>query len=325
MPTMQAAVVHTPGGPENLILESRPIPQPQPGWVRIRVRAFGLNRAEIHTRRGESPGVTFPRILGIEATGQIDAAPGGEFAEGDTVATVMGGMGRIFDGGYAEYTCVPAAQVRKLTTTLDWPRLAALPEMLQTAWGALHRSLQIQGGQTLLVRGGTSSVGLAATALARRAGLTVIATTRSAERAAFLKQHGAHHALVDSGNLTDAIRAIAPEGVDRALDLVGTATLADTLATLAHHGIACIAGGLAEQWSMANFSPIGTIQPATYLTSYGSRVDVMLSMPWEELLAEIQANHLRIPLGPVFPLHRIAEAHRCMEANTALGKIVVTT
>ncbi len=133
----------------------------------IRVRAFGLNRSEMFTRQGLSPGVPFPRILGIEAVGTVAAAPGGEFAEGATVATAMGGMGRQFDGSYAEYTCVPAGQVQAVRTQLPWEVLGAVPEMLQTAWGSLFTALRLATGESLLVRGGTTSVGLAAAAIAK--------------------------------------------------------------------------------------------------------------------------------------------------------------
>jgi len=115
---MQAAVIYEAGGPEVLKIESRPIPTPQSGEVLIRVKAFGLNRSEMFTRQGHSPGVAFPRILGIEAVGLVEAAPGNEFQKGEKVATAMGGMGRQFDGGYAEYACVPAKQVQAFTSDL---------------------------------------------------------------------------------------------------------------------------------------------------------------------------------------------------------------
>ena len=109
--TMRAAVLDAPGGPDALQIRQLPIPEPGPGWVLIEVKAFGLNRSELHTRLGFAVGVTFPRVLGIEAAGVVAAAPGGELAVGQQVVTMMGGMGRTFDGGYAEYTCVPASQV----------------------------------------------------------------------------------------------------------------------------------------------------------------------------------------------------------------------
>ncbi len=151
---------------------------PRPGWVLIRVKAFGLNRSELHTRLDLAEGVTFPRVLGIEATGIVAAAPGGEFPVGQQVATMMGGMGRTFDGGYAEYTCVPALQVIPFHSPLDWATLGAVPEMLQTAYGSLTIGLDTQPGQSLLIRGGTAAVGMAAAVLAKDRGLTVLATTR---------------------------------------------------------------------------------------------------------------------------------------------------
>jgi NADPH:quinone reductase-like Zn-dependent oxidoreductase len=135
MAEMKAVVIYEPGGPEVLKVESRPIPVPKPGQVLIRVKAFGLNRSELFTRQGHSPGVKFPRVLGIEAVGVVGEAPGGEFQKGDVVASAMGGMGREFDGGYAEYTCPPASQVQKIETKLPWETLGAMPEMLQTGMG----------------------------------------------------------------------------------------------------------------------------------------------------------------------------------------------
>ena len=137
MDSMKAAVIYEPGGPEVLKIESRPIPKPQAGEVLIQVKAFGLNRSELFTRRGLSPGVVFPRVLGIEAVGLVEDAPGAELTKGDIVATAMGGMGRNFDGAYAEYTCVPVTQVQVIKTGLPWETLGAIPEMVQTAWGSL--------------------------------------------------------------------------------------------------------------------------------------------------------------------------------------------
>ncbi|MHA6510400.1 alcohol dehydrogenase catalytic domain-containing protein [Tessaracoccus sp. Y1736] len=152
--TMRAVVLEAPGPVANLRVRQIPIPAPQPGWVRIRIHAFGLNRSELHTRLGLAEGVTFPRVPGIEATGVVDLAPGGEFEPGQQVMTMMGGMGRVFDGGYAEYTCVPAGQVIAFRSDLGWATLAALPEMLQTAYGSLTVGLDLQPGQSLLIRGG---------------------------------------------------------------------------------------------------------------------------------------------------------------------------
>lgn len=144
MTTMKAAVIHEAGGPEVLKIESRLIPKPAVGEVLIRVKAFGLNRSELFTRQGHSPNVRFPRILGIEAVGIVEEAPSGEFVKGVTVLTAMGGLGRQIDGGYAEFTCVPAKQVQQIDTKLDWKTLGAIPEMLQTAWGSLFTALRLR-------------------------------------------------------------------------------------------------------------------------------------------------------------------------------------
>ena len=117
---MKAWVIREPGGPEKLRLEDMPVPEPRRGWALIRVRAFGLNRSEWFTRRGDSPTVKFPRVLGIECVGEV-VDPGGLGAEpGTTVAAIMGGMGRQFDGSYAEYTLVPHECVFSLHTKLPW-------------------------------------------------------------------------------------------------------------------------------------------------------------------------------------------------------------
>src|SRR5213078_4234935 len=158
---MRAVVLDAPGPPSALAIRELPVPNPPTGWVLIKVKAFGLNRSELHTRLGLAQGVTFPRVLGIEAAGVVVAAPGGEFEEGQQVAAMMGGMGRTFDGGYAEFTSVPAIQVIPFRSELDWATLGAIPEMLQTAHGSLTVGLDAQAGQTLLIRGGTSSVGMA--------------------------------------------------------------------------------------------------------------------------------------------------------------------
>src|SRR3989440_11761972 len=135
--TMRAVVLDAPGPPSALTIRQLPVPTPAAGWVLIEVKAFGLNRSELHPRQGLASGVTFPRVLGIEAAGVVVRCPGGEFAVGQQVVTMMGGMGRTFDGGYAEYTCVPARQVIPFASDLAWSTLGAVPEMLQTTHGAL--------------------------------------------------------------------------------------------------------------------------------------------------------------------------------------------
>src|SRR5229473_3505779 len=282
---MRAVVLDAPGPPDALAIRELPVPTPQYGWVLIKVKAFGLNRSELHTRLGLAQGVTFPRVLGIEAAGVVAHCPGGEFPVGQQVVAMMGGMGRVFDGGYAEYTCVPAAQVIAFRSDLDWATLGALPEMLQTSYGSLTIGLDAEPGQSILIRGGTSSVGMATAVLAKQRNMTVLSTTRSPAKTTALTGIGVDHVLIDDGELATQVRAIIPGGADTALELVGTPTLPDTLRATRVHGVVCFTGMLSNQWTVRDFYPI---------------------------------DH-------VYRLDEIVEAHTAMEAGTAAGKLVVTT
>lgn len=322
--TMRAAVLRHPGGPEVLAIEQRPLPRAGPGEVLIKVEAFGINRSELFTRRGQSPGVILPRIPGIEATGIVMEAPGDQgLRPFDKVATVMGGMGRAFDGGYAEYVRVPARQVRRVQSTLPWPVLGALPEMLQTAWGALFRVLGCESGDRLLIRGGTTSVGLVAAQLARRRRIAVAATTRQSERLEFLQRSGISHPLLDQRTIAEAVRTVWPGGADKVLELVGTGTLLDSLASVRKGGRVCMAGMVGDSWTLSDFEPMMAIPSGVSLTTYSGDVDDFMAMPLQEMVEAVERNELAVPLGPTFRLSQIAEAHRCMESNLAMGKIVV--
>jgi len=320
---MRAVVLEAPGPPTALQIRDLPIPTARPGSVLIRVKAFGLNRSELHTRLGLADGVTFPRVLGIEATGVVAAAPGGEFSAGQQVATMMGGMGRTFDGGYAEYTCVPATQVIPFQSELDWAVLGAAPEMLQTAYGSLTVGLNMQAGQSLLIRGGTSSVGMAAALLAKQHGLTVLSTTRQPQRVDALTALGVDHVIVDDGPIAAKVRAILPGGVDTALELVGTPTLPDTLAATAVHGVVCFTGMLSNQWIVHDFYPIGYLPRGVRLTAYSGEAADLPAPILQGFLDAVAAGRLKMPRHRTYRLDEIVAAHADMEANNAAGKLVV--
>jgi NADPH:quinone reductase len=186
---MRAIVIEKFGGPDSLVYKELPEPQPMAGHVVIEVKAFGINHAEMHMRRGEWAEAA--EVSGIECVGVVRACPGGEFPVGAKVAALMGGLGRTINGSYAGYTRAPAANVALIESDLPWHELAAIPETYATAWTCLFRNLEITQGQTLVVRGATSSFGQAAINLAVNAGTRVIATTRNRDRSAMLEELGA--------------------------------------------------------------------------------------------------------------------------------------
>jgi NADPH:quinone reductase-like Zn-dependent oxidoreductase len=322
---MKAVRVHRPGGPEVLEIEEIPRPEPRAGWVRIRVRAFGLNRSELFTRQGHSPSVRFPRVLGIECAGVVDDAGGTDLAIGQTVAALMGEMGRAYDGGYAEYTLVPRERVLPVRTDLPWDVLAALPETYLTAWGSLVEAMEVQAGQTLLIRGGTSSVGMAAGSLAKGMGLRVIATTRDPAKTDALRANGADDVLIDTGHLAEEVARRVPGGFDGLLELVGPVTLLDSLCAVRPGGIVCHTGLLGNAWVLERFEPLEDIPSTVRLTTYESSTTsaARSTAALQGIVDGVAAGRYRANLERRFRFEEIVEAHRFMEENRGSGKLVV--
>src|SRR5256714_6553368 len=300
---MRAIVLDVPGPPDALTIRQLPVPTPAADWVLIEVKAFGLNRSELHTRQGLASGVTFPRVLGIEAAGVVAQCPGGEFPVGQQVATMMGGMGRTFDGGYAEYTCVPASRVIAFASDLEWSTLGAVPEMLQTAHGSLTVGLDAQPGQSILIRGGTSSVGMATAVLAKQRNMTVLSTTRSPNKTAALTEIGADYVLIDDGNVARQVRDILSAGVDTALELVGTPTLPDTLQSTRQHGVVCFTGMLSNVWTVRDFYPIEYLPRGVRLTAYHGEADDLPTAGLHEFLDAVAAGDAAVPIARGYGFH----------------------
>ncbi|UKT66013.1 zinc-binding alcohol dehydrogenase family protein [Pedobacter mucosus] len=322
---MKAVVLHQPGNADQLILEELSIPIPNQDQVLIKVNAFGLNRSELMTRKGLSPDVSFPRVLGIECVGEVENDPSGTFKQGQKVAAFMGNMGRLFDGSYAEYTVLPKAILSSFESTLSWEILGALPEMFQTAYGSLHLALDIKPGETLLIRGGTSSVGLLAAQLAKIAGAKVISTTRDETKRHLLLENGADQVLIDNGELLEQFTTGRIPKVDKVLELVGTTTLKDSLVCTAAFGKVCMTGMLSEQWSVQDFDPMGYIPATVSLTVYDSgqfRVEEKL---FQDFITQVEEGLITPPIKKVFNLEEIVAAHQFMESNAGGGKIVVLT
>lgn len=320
---MKAVVLHKTGSPDVLAVGSAPIPDAKAGWVLVKVKAFGINRSELMMRafEGDAPYIQLPRIIGIECAGEVAAPSDSGLKKGQKVVALMGGMGRSFDGSYAEYTLVPVRNVFPVETDLSWEELGAIPETYFTAYGSLFDCLQIKQGDTLFIRGATSAAGLAATQMAKVIGATVLASTRNESKRDFLKQYGANHILIDNGTLPEQLCALYPNGVDKILELVGASTLLESLKLASYHGVVCHTGMLGKKGSLGSFDPIKDIPNGVYLTGFFSNYPTQKAV--DSIFNLIQINDLHPAIGKVFSLDEIIEAHRLAESNEANGKIVI--
>ena len=321
---MQAMVINQYGGPEQLVLTDIPKPVPEHGEVLIKVKGLGINRAEVYMRKGLFGEVT--PVSGIECVGQVEDDPTGTLQHGQTVATITGGMGRTRNGSYAEYTCVPVANVFPLQTGLDWATLAAIPESYATAWSCLFANLRITTGQMLFVRGGTSALGQAAINIATQEGVTVFTSTRSESKVALLTELGATRVLLENGKLSEAVRAFSPDGIDGVLDLIGNSTLLDSLRMARKGGRVCVAGFLAGSepvafnW-LANM-PFGVDMNAFASLLFGTKDFPHSAIPMQTIVDRVADGTYKARPVKVFPFEQIPDAHRLMESNSANGKIV---
>jgi NADPH:quinone reductase-like Zn-dependent oxidoreductase len=323
---MRATVITEHGGPDVLEVQELPEPVAGDGEVLIRVKAFGINHAETHMRKGEWPEST--PVSGIEAVGTVVHDPSCRFAEGTKVLTIMGGLGRSRNGSYAQYTVAAAANVAAIESSLSWTDLAAVPESYATAWITLHDNLGIEPGQTLLVRGATSALGQAALNIASDLGARVIATTRREDRAELLRSLGADEVVIEDGAIAERVRELVPGGVDRVLDLVGNSVLRDSLQAVRARGRVCQAGFLGGLGPVDQFLPIVDMPSGVQLSFFGSfevgSEDYPLSsIPFQEIVSKVEAGAYQARPSRVFPFEEIAEAHRVMERGEAGGKLVV--
>lgn len=315
---MKAVVVYKPGGPEQLVYTDVPRPALKAGWSLVRVRAFGVNHSEIFTRQGLSPSVSFPRILGIECVGMVEETTDAvRLPAGQRVVSLMGEMGRAFDGGYAEYVLLPNEQIYPVQSELPWEILAAILETYYTAFGSL-KNLRIEDGYTVLVRGGASGVGIAFLRLMRAQfpHMYIVGSTRRAEQRTRVLAAGYSDVVIEEDGIlrTD-------ERYDRILELVGPAVMKDSMKHLARGGILCNTGLLGGKWDLEGFEPIGDLAEDAYLTSFysGNVREEHLS----ELFAYIRQYKVHVRPERVFTLSDTAEAHRWLEGRDGFGKAVV--
>jgi NADPH:quinone reductase-like Zn-dependent oxidoreductase len=323
-PTMRAIILEKFGGLESLVYTDIPKPLPKDGEVVIAIKGFGVNHAEMHMRRGEWAEAA--EVSGIECVGIVDSCPGGEFPVGAKVAALMGGLGRTINGSYAEYTRVRAANVALIESDLPWWQLAALPETYAVAWTCLFRNLDLKTGQTLVLRGATSSLGQAALKMAVAAGARVIATTRSSGRFAMLEKLGASRIELERRDLASHIAE--SKQIDAVLDLVGNSTILDSLDMLRRGGTACLAGWLGGLDPLGDFNPLLRMASGVNWNFFGSFVFgtpgfPLSDVPLQKIAQQVAEGALDAKPSRVFSFDEIREAHRVMEAGESGGKMVV--
>ena len=301
---------------KDVALSECPVPAVRPGWVLVKVKAFGLNHSEKLLRLNEirADYIQKPVIPGIECVGEI-ADPGDSgLAIGQKVAALMGGMGRSFNGSYAEYALLPQRIVFRIDSGLPWEALGAVPETYFTAWGSLFECLHLAPNDTLLIRGATCALGYAAIQIAETLGCRVIATTHREEKLPLISE--ADEALLDDGRLTGKLHEIT-----KALDLIGPRNLKDTLTAVEKGGIVCQAGLLGGVYALTGFDPIKDIPNGVYLTGFFSNYPTQQVM--DEIFAFLNGHHLVPTSGKVFDFENIREAVIAQDEGKVNGKIVV--
>ena len=314
---MKAVKIYQAGGPEQLIYQDVPTPDIKEGWSLVKIKGFGINHSEIFTREGKSPSVQFPRILGIECVGEVAQSSTPALAVGQKVVSIMGEMGRAFDGSYAEYVLLPNEQIYPVHTDLDWTTLAAIPETYYTAFGSLQQ-LRIAPQDHVLVRGAGSGVGVAFAQLlkAQFPHIVLHGSTRNPAKATRLQAVGFDEVITEADG-----KIQTDQSYDKILELVGPATLRDSFSHINEHGIVCNTGQLGNIWYVNDFDPIIELKNNSYLTAFYSgnvsqaKLDAMFDY--------IRQFDVKILIERVFALEQVPEAHRFLQSADGFGKVVV--
>ncbi|MFC2353424.1 zinc-binding alcohol dehydrogenase family protein [Eikenella halliae] len=314
---MKAVKIYQAGGPEQLIYQDVPMPNVKEGWSLVKIKGFGINHSEIFTREGKSPSVQFPRILGIECVGEVAQSSTPALAVGQKVVSIMGEMGRAFDGSYAEYVLLPNEQIYPVHTDLDWTTLAAIPETYYTAFGSLQQ-LRIAPQDRVLVRGAGSGVGVAFAQLlkAQFPHIVLHGSTRNPVKATRLQAVGFDEVITEADG-----KLQTDQSYDKILELVGPATLRDSFSHINEQGIVCNTGQLGNIWCVNDFDPIIELKNNSYLTAFYSgnvsqaKLDAMFDY--------IRQFDVKILIERVFALEQVPEAHRFLQSADGFGKVVV--
>lgn len=320
---MKAVILTHPCEAKDINISETAVPELKPGWLLIRVKSFGLNHSEVLLRKFEIENsyINKPIIPGIECVGEVVDANDTRFHNGEKVMALMGGMGRSFNGSYAEYVLMPEKQVFRFKSNLEWAEMGAIPETFYTAYGSLFQSLQLKKDDILLIRGGTSTVGLAALQMAKAIGATVISTTRHEENFEMLQKIGADGVMLEGDDFIHRFLEHYPSGVSKVLELIGASTLRESLKLTSLHGIVCHTGLLGGVYGLKNFDPIKGIPSGVYLTGFYSnnpnqhQIDGMMKI--------IEKGDIHPIIARRFSFEEIAEAHELAEKRGVTGKIVV--
>ncbi|MBP1532821.1 MAG: zinc-binding dehydrogenase [Ruminococcus sp.] len=312
---MKAVCIDKVTPAENVCLSEIPVPEVKSGWVLVKVRAFGMNHSEQILRLSEIKAdyIVKPIVPGIECVGEIVDASDTHFTVGQKVIALMGGMGRSFNGSYAEYALLPAHHVFAIESDLTWERLAAVPETYFTAWGSLFECLQLKKEDTLLIRGATCALGYAAIQIAKAPGCKVIATTHRESKLPLIAD--ADETMLDDGQLSGKIKAT------KALELVGAKSIRDTLRCMVKGGIVCHTGLLGGVYTLDGFDPIKEIPNGVYLTGFFSNYPTQQTV--DEIFAFLNEHKLEPCFGKCFDFEHIKDACITLDFGKVNGKIVV--
>ena len=315
MGTMRAVVLDGVTPTEDVRISDVPIPEASPGWALIRIKAFGMNHSEKILRLSEisEDYISKPVIPGIECVGVVADPSDSGLSAGQRVIAMMGGMGRSFDGSYAEYALIPSHHVFPVDTGMPWDLFAAVPETYYTAWGSLRECLRLQPEDTLLIRGATCALGYAAICIAKGMGCRVVATIHRESKLVLLGD--ADVALLDTGGLEGSVIA------DKALDLVGPKTLRDTLRCVRKGGIVCDTGILGGEFVLDGFDPIKEIPNGVYLTGFYSNTPTQRDV--DDMISFINSAGTVPDVGAVFRFSDIGEACKVLDGGSVNGKIVM--
>lgn len=315
---MKAVLIDKPTKGEDVLLSEIDIPSVKPGWVLVKVKAFGMNHSEQILREFEinSSYIKKPIIPGIECVGEIEDPSDSKLIKGQKVVALMGGMGRSFNGSYAEYALLPIHHVFPVVSNLEWDEMAAVPETYFTAWGSLFQCLKLNDKDTLLIRGATCALGYASIQLAKAIGCKVIGTTHKEEKIKLLEEAGCDECILDKGSLKGKI-----DGVTKVLELIGIKTLKDTMDSSQEGTIVCSTGVLGKVYEWNHFDPIKDIPNGVYLTGFYSNNPT--SQVMQDIFSFIDDQNFKPLVGATYDFEKINEACVALDAGRINGKIVI--